>query len=100
MVAEPHHPGAEEEGRVGRAAKHFTKEQASEAKMQCSPKVTTTHRVSCDIFITEVEKTEAVPIELCVRAPPSGRQQWFPALMLCGCISHEKGEEEGCVLHE
>lgn len=34
----------------------FTKQQASEAKMQCSPKVTATHRVSCDIFITEVEK--------------------------------------------
>lgn len=39
---------------VRRAAGHFTKEQASEAKTQCSPKVITTHRVSCDIFIIEV----------------------------------------------
>lgn len=39
---------------VRRVAGHFTKEQASEAKTQCSPKVITTHRVSCDIFIIEV----------------------------------------------
>lgn len=38
-----------------RVARHSTKERASEAKMQRSPKVTTTHRVSCDIFITEGE---------------------------------------------
>lgn len=52
---------------VTRVARHFTKERASEAKMQCSPKVIATHRVSCDIFITEVKNARSVTLSsLCM----------------------------------
>lgn len=47
---------------VRRVAGHFTKEQASEAKTQCSPKVIATHRVSCDIFIIEVRGKKKSPL--------------------------------------
>lgn len=54
-------------GGVRRVAGLFTKERASEAKMQHSPKVITTHQVPCDIFITEVENARSATLgSLCM----------------------------------
>lgn len=70
-----------------RVTEHFTKEPASRAKMRRSAKVIATHRVSCDIFISEVKNTRSPRSALCVRAPPSGLQLKSPtAALLCVCV--------------
>lgn len=87
---------------VRRVAGHFTKEQASEAKTQCSPKVITTHRVSCDIFIIEVRGNKKGR-----KKPPLCCTQLFvyvhhlqacfsnpPVVILCGSVTHDGGERK------
>lgn len=77
-------PRGKGRGWVRWVAGYFTKERASKAKMQRSPKVTATHRVSCDIFISEVKNTPSAALSsLCTcttfRAAtviPSGNIMW------------------------
>lgn len=73
---------------VRRVVGHFTEKktkQASKAKIQRSPKVVATHRVSCDIFITEVKGAHSVTLSsLCMGTTfrslaviPSGNATWW-----------------------
>lgn len=72
-------------GETGGRTFYRKKKQASKAKIQRSPKVVATHRVSCDIFITEVKGAHSVTLSsLCMGTTfrslaviPSGNATWW-----------------------